>query len=74
MASKITPEPVAVAVPVCPVVGSVEVIPSATIVTTAGLTVLTMSTTGVCPAATATSVFAPAGALVTGRCAALTAR
>src|SRR5690242_8255797 len=41
-----TPEPVAVPVPVCPVVGSVAVTPSATIVTTAGLTALTMSTTG----------------------------
>src|SRR6188472_3508820 len=41
-----TPEPVAVPVPVWPVVGSVSVTPSATIVTTAGLTALTMSTTG----------------------------
>src|SRR6478752_7651143 len=40
-----TPEPVAVPVPVWPVVGSVSVAPSATIVTTAGLTALTMSTT-----------------------------
>src|SRR6185312_14629638 len=46
LASKMTPEPVAVPVPVWPVVGSVAVTPSATIVTTAGLTALTMSTTG----------------------------
>ena len=37
-ASKMTPEPVAVPVPVWPVVGSVAVTPSATMVTTAGLT------------------------------------
>src|SRR6478736_2881501 len=44
-ASKMTPEPVAVPVPVWPVVGSVAVTPSATIVTTAGLTFLKMSAT-----------------------------
>ena len=44
-ASKMTPDPVAVPVPVCPVEGSVSVTPSATIVTTAGLTALTMLTT-----------------------------
>ena len=46
-ASKMTPEPVAVPWPVWPVVGSVSVTPSATIVTTAGLTALTISTTDV---------------------------
>src|SRR4051794_41920722 len=44
-ASKMTPDPVAVPTPVWPVCGSVELMPSATIVTTAGLTALTMSTT-----------------------------
>src|SRR3954447_6420322 len=44
-ASKMTPDPVAVPTPVWPVCGSVELMPSATIVTTAGLTTLTMSTT-----------------------------
>ena len=43
-ASKMTPEPMAVPWPVWPVVGSVSVTPSAVIVTTAGLTCLTMST------------------------------
>ena len=50
-ASKMTPEPVAVPAPVWPVCGSVMVTPSATIVTTAGLTALTMSTTEVPPVA-----------------------
>src|SRR4051794_41762663 len=74
-ASKMTPEPMAVPVPLWPVVGSVSVTPSAVIVTTAGLTALTMSTTlawapgasgaivaaGVCP-----PFAAPAGACVWG--------
>src|SRR6478735_7954263 len=50
-ASKMTPEPVAVPDPVWPVCGSVMVTPSATIVTTAGLTALTMSTTEAPPVA-----------------------
>ena len=48
LASKMTPEPVAVPVPVWPVVGSVSVTLSATMVTTAGLTALTISTTFAC--------------------------
>ena len=56
MASKMTPEPVAVPVPVWPVVGSVSVTPSATIVTTAGLTALTMSTTDALEATSSSSV------------------
>ena len=43
-ASKITPLPIAVPWPVWPVVGSVAVTPSAVMVTTAGLTALTTST------------------------------
>src|SRR6476646_7361129 len=58
-----TPEPVAVPWPVIPVVGSVSVTPSATMVTTAGLTDLTMSTTEVPPAA---GVLGPTGAGVAG--------
>src|SRR4051795_8285214 len=60
-ASKMTPDPVAVPTPVWPVCGSVELMPSATIVTTAGLTALTMSTTE--PLETAELVLAtvPAG-------------
>ena len=49
LASKMTPDPIADPVPVWPVVGSVEAMPSAWIVTTAGLTVLTMSTSGADP-------------------------
>ncbi len=44
-ASKMTPEPVAAPWPPRPVIGSVEVMPSATMVTTAGLTALTTPTT-----------------------------
>src|SRR4051794_13920970 len=44
-ASKMTPEPVAVPTPVWPVCGSVELMPSATVVTTAGRTALAVSRT-----------------------------
>ena len=73
-----TPEPVAEPCPVWPVAGSVEVMPSATIVTTAGLTALTMSTIEFVPPASEpvlatlpTGVAAGAGAVPV---AALTAR
>src|SRR4051794_1214555 len=75
LASKMTPEPMAVPVPDWPVVGSVSVAPSAVIVTTAGLTALTMSTTlawapGASGATVAAGVgppfAAPAGACVWG--------
>src|SRR3954469_1637097 len=60
-ASKMTPDPVAVPTPVWPVCGSVELIPSATIVTTAGLTALTMSTTEPLAAADPVLATVPAG-------------
>ena len=63
-ASKMTPEPVAVPVPVCPVVGSVAVTPSATIVTTAGLTFLKMSATLAWPPAAGAEVPPVAGGVV----------
>ena len=44
-----TPDPIADPTPVWPVLGSVDWMPSAWIVTTAGLTVLTMSTSGADP-------------------------
>src|SRR5262245_34279642 len=56
-----TPEPIASPVPVWPVVGSVSVTPSATIVTTAGLTALTMSTVAWLPEAFPVLAFWPAG-------------
>src|SRR5829696_8297928 len=60
-----TPEPVAVPVPVWPVVESVSVAPWATIVTTAGLTALTMSTTEFwLPTDAVSVVLAAAGAVV----------
>ena len=69
-ASKMTPDPVAVPVPDMPVVGSVSVTPSATIVTTAGLTALTMSTTEACPPAGASGAAVAAGGCVPGPAAA----
>src|SRR3954468_15231808 len=60
-ASKMTPDPVAVPTPVWPVCGSVELMPSATIVTTAGLTALTMSTTEPLAAARPGLATVPAG-------------
>ena len=56
----------AVPVPVWPVVGSVSVTPSAMIVTTAGLTALTMSTTDAWPPQGATGAAVAAGACEPG--------